>query len=251
MQIFGIDLWRIVLCIILITLVIKRANIVAFFAKRHYANRNFEKAVKVFSIADKVGNMNVNNKSLYGYSQLRLGMVDEALVTLRGILPYTKPQTASRYQLKNLLALAYWKSGNLDEAIEEMEEIIDANYKTTVIFQNLGIFYNLKEDHERALRFNLSAYEYNSDDYIIIDNLAEAYANNGDGEKAKELYAELLSKEPEPHFPEPYYNYGELLIKGGERDRGIELIEKSLTKSFTFFSIKTKEEVEEILSKYK
>ena len=34
MQIFGIDLWRIILCAVLIILVIKRANIVAFFGDR-------------------------------------------------------------------------------------------------------------------------------------------------------------------------------------------------------------------------
>ena len=34
MQIFGIDLWRIILCIVLIFLVVKRAGIVALFAKR-------------------------------------------------------------------------------------------------------------------------------------------------------------------------------------------------------------------------
>lgn len=251
MQIFGIDLWRIILCIALIIIVVNRSNLVAMYAKKLYIDKKYEKAIKTFKVADNIGNMNISNKSMYGYALLRGGDVDKAYTVLRGILPYTKSGSAARYQLKNLLALTLWKQDKLDEAIEEMEEIIEANYKTTVIYQNLGIFYNLSGNAQKAIRFNEEAYEYNSDDYIILDNLAESYARSGNYEKASELYGELLSRDPEPHFPEPYYTYGEVLINAGQREKGIELIEKALTKTFTFLSLKTKEEVEEILKKYK
>ena len=251
MQIFGIDLWRIILCIFLIVIVVNRANIVAIYAKGIYAKGNFKKALKVYNIADKIGNMNTKNKTFYGYALLRDGEVEKGQIILRGLLPYTKENRAARYQLKNLLALASWKSGYLDDAIEELEEVVSANYKTTVVYQNLGILYNLKGDFDKALKFNLEAYEYNSDDNIILDNLADSYAKSGDLKKARELYEELLARDPEPHFPECYYGYGEVLIKLGEKEKGIEMIEKSLTKTFAFFSIKTKEEVEAMLEEYR
>lgn len=251
MQIFGIDLWRILLAVILIILVVKRANIVASFAKTQFAKGNYEKAIKIFKVADVIGNLNVNNKSFYGYALLRSGDPESAQVVLRGILPYTKEKTADRYQIKNLLALTYWKLGNLEDAIEELEEVVEQDYKTTVVYQNLGLLYNLSDDREKALAFNLEAYEYNSDDNIILDNLAEAYAKSGDFEKAIEYYEKLLEGEKEPHFPEAYWGYGEVLIKRGQKDKGIEMIEKSLTKKFTYLSTKTKEQVEEMLSQYK
>ena len=99
--------------------------------------------------------------------------------------------------------------------------------------------YNLAGEYEKALEFNLEAYDYNSDDNIIVDNLAESYALTGDLKKAAEVYEELLSRDPEPRFPEAYYGYGEVLIKLGEREKGLELIEKSLTKPFSFLSIKS------------
>ncbi len=247
MQILGVDLWRIILCAILIFLVVKRANLVAGFAKTNYIKGDYEKSLKIFKVANTIGNLSVPNKTLYAYIQLRCGLVEEAQTSIRGILPYTKPKSADRYQLKNLLALTYWKQGNLSDAIEEMEEIVADNYKPTQIYQNLGIYYNLSGDMNRAIKFNVEAYEYNSDDHIICDNLADAYARNGENEKAAEIYEKMINSDPEPQFPEAYYGYGKVLIALGEKEKGIEMIEKSLTKPFSYLSIRPKEEIEELL----
>lgn len=251
MQIFGIDLWRIIVCAILILLVVKRANLVAGFAKTSYIKGDYEKSLRIFKIANTVGNLSVPNKTLYAYIQLRCGLVEEAQTSIRGILPYTKPKTADRYQLKNLLALTYWKQGDLNEAIEEMEEIVAENYKTTQIYQNLGIYYNLSGDMDKAIGFNEEAYEYNKDDHVICDNLADAYARCEQYEKAAEVYEDLVTRDPEPHFPEAYYGYGKVLIELGDKEKGIEMIEKSLTKPFSFLSIRPKEEIEKLLNEYK
>ena len=65
------------------------------------------------------------------------------------------------------------------------------------------------------------------------------------------MYDELLSRDPEPRFPEAYYGYGRVLIELDRYDEGIKLIEKSLTKPFSFLSIRTKEEVEQLLEEEK
>lgn len=247
MQIFGIDLWRIVLCVILVFLVVKRANIVAFFAKRTFGKGDVEKSIKIFKTAGIIGNLNVENKLTYAYILLRSGYVDDAQYELRKLLPETKVDSYSRYRVKNLIALTLWKQGNLPEAIEEMEEITANDFKNTLIYQNLGILYNLSDDKEKALAFCKEAYDYNSDDNIICDNLADAYYNSGDIENSAKIYKELIERTPEPNFPEAFYGYGKVLVETGNRDKGIELIEKSLTKRFSFLSVKSKDEVEEML----
>lgn len=247
MKIFGMDLWRVILCAVLIVLVVKRANIVAFFAKLKLGKNDDNVALKMFKIADIIGNLSVANKELYGYTLLRCGFVDTAYVQLRSILPLTRADSAQRYNLKNLIALTLWKSGNLDEAIEELEEVMDSGYKNTKIYQNLGIFYNLCGNPEKAKRFNVEAYEYNSDDNVITDNLADCYHLCGELEKSAELYEELINRTPEPSFPEAYYGYGSVLIEMGQRDKGVEFIKKSLDKPFSFLSVKSKEEVEQLL----
>lgn len=251
MQWFGIDLWRIILCLFLILIVVQRANIVAFFARKSYISRDFEKAAKIFSVANKIGNLNAKNRELYGYATLRCGKPDEALVILRGALPATKRDSAARYQIKNLIALTYWKQGDLAEAIEELEEVTDKGYKNTKIYGSLGILYNLSGKNEKAKKFNEEAYEFNKDDYTIADNLADSYAICGEYEKAAEIYDELIKRDPEPGFPEAYYGYGKVLIQLGRKEEGIRLIEKSLTKPFSFMSIRSKEEIEKMLEEYK
>ncbi len=251
MQIFGIDLWRIILCIVLIFLVVMRANLVALFAIRSYGKGDTEKALKIFSVASKVGNLNVSNRLTYAYLLLRSGYPDKAQRELRLLLPYTKVKSAERYRLKNLMALSHWKLNNLSEAIEEMEEIIQDGYKNTLIYQNLGLLYNLGDNPEKAIRFNEEAYEYNSDDNVIADNLADAYHLGGETEKALKIYEELFARKNEPNFPEAYYGYGRLLIEVGDRDKGMEFLEKALSKPFSYLSVISKSDVEDLLGSIK
>lgn len=236
----------IVSVILLLLVFSKRADLAAFFARMSYGKGDTEKALKGFRKAEKLGNMNISNKMLYGYILLRCGHLEEA----RQVLAYAsmlpgKPQMKNR--IKALRTLVVWKEGNIKEAIEMLEEL-SAEFKNTAVYQDLGLLYVLDGNKEKALSFNLEAYDYNSDDMVICDNLAEAYALCGKTEDAERAYTELLAKEP--HFPEAYYGYGLLLIEKGEKEKGIELIKQSLDKSFTFLSVMQRDEVEALLKKY-
>ena len=245
-MLFGISIWRIILAVALIYIVVQRANLVAVFAKLQYHKRDYNKAMKFFKIADKIGNLNVNNKMLLGYTCLRCGELEDARKHLQLCASLTKRDSADRHRVNNLIALVNWKEGHLDDAIEILEDIISADYKNTLIYQNLGILYNISGNKEKALSFNLEAYDFNSDDHIIIDNLAEAYALNEDYDKAIELFEGLINSDPEPRFPEAYYGYGEVLIRTGKKEEGMKMIEKSLTKPFSYLSIAPKEKIEEL-----
>lgn len=246
MEIFGIALWRITLIIVLIFIVVKRANLVAIVAKWKYNHRDYQGAAKVFKIANTIGNLSIANQILMGYNYLRCGNVEQARVTLNRVMLLTKRGSADRFQAKSILALAEWKGGNLEDAIELLEEVMEDGYKNTVIYQNLGVLYNIQGDAEKAIRFSEEAKEYNSDDNIIMDNLADAYALAGDYQKAAEIYEELVNREEPPRFPEAYYGYGKVLVQLGEKERGLEMIKKSLEKPFTFLSVRPKEEIEEL-----
>ena len=251
MSLFGIPIWRLILIVVLILLVIKRANIVAMFAKWKYSKGDYFGSLKIFRMADKIGNLNIGNKILLGYNCLRCGELDAARKIFNQIIMLTKRGSADRFRTKSLLALVEWKDGNLNEAIELMEEIFEDGYKNTNMYQNLGILYNLKGNGEQAVKFNLEGYEYNKDDNIIADNLADAYAINGEYERSAEIYEELINRDPEPRFPEAYYGYGKVLIQLGEKERGLELIRKALEKPYSFLSIRSKEEIEKLYEELK
>ena len=243
-------IWQILLLVALVLIIVKRGAIVALFAKQKYAKGDYYGSLKIFNIASKVGNLGAGDMILFGYNCLRCGELKAAKKVFADAYMLTKPKSADRYRIMSLQALVNWKEGDIDAAIEKLEDVYNNEFRITTIYQNLGIMYNLKGDIEKAVEFNEEAYEYNSDDNIIVDNLAEAYALSGDLSKASEIYEELLSRDPEPRFPEAYYGYGEVLIKQGDKQRGIELIEKSLTKPFSFLSLKSEEDIKEMLKKY-
>lgn len=233
-------LFYITLLALLIVIYLRRAEFPALYARIQFQKGNTDKAVRWFAIANRLGSLKPASMMYYGYILLRTGDIGTAEEVLtRASLAAKKEPLKKR--IKALLSLAVWKRGDLESAIEMMEDAI-SSVKITSFYQNLGLMYNLEGDRKKALEFNLEAYDYNSDDAVIMDNLAEAYALCGETEKAKIQYEALLKKEP--HFPEPYYNYGLLLIERGQREKGLELIRQSLDKRFSFLSVKTKEEVE-------
>ncbi len=230
--------------ILIAILFIKRAEIIAYVGKRKYAKkRDLKVALKWLAVANRTGKLGSESLRYYGWLLLRDGQVDLAKQVLAiGSMSAKKP--AAKNRIKAMLAIAEWKSGDLKLAIEMSEEVFE-EYKDTVLYENLGLLYNLEGNARKALEFNKKALEYNSDSAGINENLARAYVLYGDIEKAAEIYEKLLEKDP--HFPDPYYGYGQLLVEKGEYERGIELIEKALEKNFSFLSVLQKEDVEKIL----
>ena len=152
-----------------------------------------------------------------------------------------------KVQVKQNYALLLWKEGNLPEAIKITEEIIK-DYKNTVVYGNLGYFYILDGQKEKALEFNLEAYDFASDDAVICDNLAYSYYLNENYDKAEEIYAELQSRKNPPAFPEVYYNFGLVSLKKGDKEKAKELFEKALLQKFSNLSDLDKDTVEKTIA---
>lgn len=234
------------LIILILFLIIKRNSLLCTYAKLKYNRGDIDGAEKLYSKAFKKGTPSPDHQLFYGYILLRKGKLEKARQVL-GVASMSKAKPLLKARIKAMRALVTWKEGDIDTAIEMLEEVI-AEFKNTAIYQDLGLLYILKGDKEKALKFNLEAYDFNSDDNVIMDNLAEAYALCGEMDKSEETYEKLLEREP--RFAEAYWGYGELLIKKGEREKGLELIRKSLEKRITFLSILQKEEIEELIKKY-
>ncbi len=237
----------IILCASLIIMVVlvfwRRTRLLCLSARMNFRTGKTEKALKLFGIATRLGALDPEDLMYYGYVLLRSGNIDFSRDILTRASINAKKDSLKK-RIKSMLALVEWKEGNLELAIELMEDAM-VDFKSTNVYQNLGLLYNLRGNGKKALEFNLEAYDYNSEDLVIMDNLAESYALCKNTARAKELYEELLAKEP--HFPEPYYSYGLILIAEGEKERGLSLIRESLSKKFSFLSIKSKEEVEALL----
>ena len=143
-------------------------------AKIKYSRGDTDGAERLYERACKSGSPAAEHMLLYGYILLRKGKLRKASTVLASASMSAKKE-AVKARIKAMRALVVWKEGDIDTAIEMLEEVI-AEFKNSAVYQDLGLLYVLKGDKEKALSFNLEAYDFNSDDNVIMDNLAEAYA---------------------------------------------------------------------------
>lgn len=201
-------------------------------ANKAYARADNDKAMRLLEKSYKTNRMTAAHKVYYGYLALRCGKPDKAERLFQSALQ-SHPDERTKMQAKSNMALVLWKRKQLPEAIELMEEVFK-DYKNTAIYGSLGYFYILSGDIDKALAFNQEAYEYNSNDNVIIDNLGQIYYLKNDLDKATEMYEMLMERRPE--FPVPYYNYAMVKLAKGDKEGAITLLKQALTFRFTYIA---------------
>ncbi len=229
---------------LLIAVLANRALIYRIRGQAEYAKGNLENAAKQFGQAVKLQKSNIEMKVNYGFLLLKTGKVDEAEKTLQECISQSKGGDEKNLAKSNL-ALVLWKKGQLEQAISMLKEVI-VNYKTTAIYGSLGYLLIEKGDLDEALKFNLEALEYNSENVIILDNAAHLYHLRGEMDKAGEMFDKL--KEKNPRFPEAWYDYGRYLEDSGRREEAAEMYEKALSCTFSFNSTISREQVQDRLN---
>ena len=181
-------------------------------------------------------------KIRYAFLEIKYGEIENAKEELNKLLADLKLPFATKYEAKAVYALVLYKEKNFEEAKELMLEVYE-NYKNTNMYCTLGYLFNILEKPDVAVNFNKEAYDFNSLHNTILDNLGQAYYLNGELEKAKEIYENLIDKSPA--FPEAYYNYGLVLLKTEDKELANEMFERALAKPFNNLTTVTKEEIEE------
>lgn len=226
-----------------------RAGIFSFIGTLRYSRGNMNDAVKWFKMAHNTGKAKPRAIISYAYVLLKSGDIVESENLLNNLINLNI-QDNDRMLAKSNLALVLWKKGDLDRAVDMLKEVFE-NFKTTTVYGSLGYLLILKGNLNEALEFNLEAYEYNSSNAVILDNLGQACYLKGDYDRADEIYAKLIALNPT--FPEAYYNYGLVLAEKGELEKALENIRNALNYNISFLSTVTKEEIlskiDEIIAK--
>ena len=120
----------------------RRTRLLCLAARINFRTGNTEKALKLFGIATRIGTLDPEDLMYYGYVLLRSGNISFARdILTRASLDAKKD--ALKKRIKSMLALVEWKEGNIDLAIELMEDSM-VDFKNTNLYQNLGLLYNLK-----------------------------------------------------------------------------------------------------------
>lgn len=227
---------------IVLFLILKLSDILMMRGAMIYA-KDPVKALKLMAKGFSMKSPSPKYSVYYSYVCMREGKWEQAGESIKKIETF-KLEQAEKVRFEINKSLFYWKQGELEKAIQLLEELL-SDGESTAIYTNLGYFLILQKNYERALEINLKAYEYSETDAGIIDNLALTYYHLGEYEKSQDLYAELTEKKL--NMPIPYYHYGELLYTLGKREEAIDMMEQALEFNFTHLAAVSKKEIRQRL----
>lgn len=188
--------------------------------------------------------MKTNQLEVYAYYLLREGETEKSEKIYEKLLSQ-RLSPENRLKIRSDYAVFLLKTGRIDEAISELEDVT-VNYNNTTTYGSLGYLYLLKNNRRRAESYNLEAYDYNSTDPVILDNLVQLYIKLENYNEAKKYAEELLDRKP--YFVEAYYDSAFVFLKLSDFEKAEEIIEKAKSCRITFMSTVKQEELDKLES---
>ena len=206
-----------------------RGNLYGFLGYYNHSKRNYEKALSLYKKAEKLGIGSETFQLSYGVLLLKKGDFEKARDLFSKVLI-----NASKEKIKNIskinLSLAYWKMGQLDTA-EEMLREVQTKYNTSTVYGALGYILIEKGDLDEALKYNLEALEYDDEDPVVLDNLAQNYYRMGEIDKAKEYF--LKAEQEKSDQPDTLYYLACIYEKEGDVEAARKKLRKALSCNIT------------------
>ena len=226
--------------IIIYMIVINYPTILYYIAINKYSNKQLEDANKYFEKMNRCFYTPTKLKISYVYYLLLQEQIEKAEKQIKSI-PKKEIKESNKIDFGLNYSLVMWKKNDINKAIEILMNIY-TNNKNTLIYQNLGYFLILKGDYKAALEFNLEAFDYNSSNSGIMDNLAQTYYYLEEYGKAIGIFEEVISKKPT--FATPYYYYALTLIKKNNKEKALAILKMGLDCKFSPLSITSKKDLE-------
>lgn len=204
-----------------------------------------EGAMKLYAEAEKEGLREMGALLAYSVLLIRSGKFQEARELLVKIQKYPMNEDQRRQLMVNYASVAY-KLGNIEKGIELLERMHQKG-PSGMVYETLGYLYVEAGDYEKAVSFNLEAYEYDDEDAITLDNLGQAYYRLGnEKEKAREYFEKAL--EVKPGQIDTLYFLAQYDIEAGDKEAAKAKLEKAMEGRFSPLNYATREKVQELLN---
>ena len=223
-------------------LLIKNISAVyALLGSRAYASNKPHKAIKWFQKAVETGKANGTIRNKYAMILLRTGNPKSAEEEFNAIISSKAYSAEDKRSAKQYRCMAYLKQGNTDMALSEAKELF-GEVKNTITYGIMGYLMQLVDtDNNELLALCEEAYDYNSDDRDIIDNLIVALIRNGQLDRAKNLADEL--REKHPTFIEAFYHSAVIELKLGNKEAAREHLSRIPDCRRSFLTTVSEEEI--------
>lgn len=209
-----------------------------------YAKGNNTKALTLLKKSHESNRSKAANSAAYAYILLRVGQAEEAAKVLNYVLLNQKLKESDKAQARQILSLVRYRQGDFDEATRLMELVFE-NYKNTSVYGALG-YYKILSGAPDAEKFNREAYEYNSDDKVIIDNMVILALKNGDIQKAKELSDKSIDAGNKG--VEIFYHAGQTYQELGDRKKALDFFKKAASCERSFMTTVSEGEIENVIA---
>ncbi len=216
-------------------------------ARKAYADGKFSQAKSLYKKAVDTGRSKPASRIEYSDTLMRTGNYEDAEQVLNNLLRYKlKPEISNVAKLRR--CMAYFKQNNLKEAYDDAVEIYNEGYKNTYLYGLLGYFKICRsKTDDDTLNFCMEAYDYNSDDRDITDNLALCRYYRGEYDEAKKLSDKIM--EGNPQFVEAYYHGALIEYALGNYKKALEYLNKTPGCRWSAMTTVTKDEVRELKEK--
>ena len=206
-----------------------------------YSKGDVEGAVQLYKEAMDEGLKDLRYILTYSVLLIRNGSYQEARDLLVKVQKYPMSDDQKRQLFVNYASCVY-KMGEMEKGIELLERM-HQKQPSGIIYETLGYLYVEAGDAEKALPFNLEAVEYDEEDPICLDNLAQTYYRVvGDKEKAKEYFLKAI--EVKPGQIDTLYFLAQYDIEAGDKAAAKEKLEKALEGRFSPLNYATRDKVE-------
>lgn len=211
-----------------------------------FSEGKYKEAARYYKKAMNTGRAKLQIRINYCYVLMRVGKFAEAEKLLDEVIRVGHLKKEEyRNMAKQQRCMVYYKTGRLDEALADAQEMFDEGYKNTVMYAMLGFFkFAAGQNINDVTKFCEEAYDYNDEDRDIRDNLSMCYLKLGRYEEAKEISDKIL--EDSPKFVEAYYHGAQIAKAMGDYSRAAELLENVKNCNRSKMTTVSEEDVEKL-----
>jgi tetratricopeptide (TPR) repeat protein len=216
-------------------------NLYGFAGYYNHSRGKFDKALKWYAKAEQKDVSSPNVQMAYGVLLMREGEFEKAIKVFNKILIFFPHKEKIKNNAKINLSMAYWKTGDMDAAIDRITEMHE-KLKNSRTYETLGYFLIEKGDIEEALKFNLEALEYDDTDAVILDNLGQTYYRMGETDKAFTYFKKALTEKED--LLDALYHVAAIYQQRGQAEEARKYYKKALNCNITKLSTISRETIE-------
>lgn len=218
-----------------------------------HQNNDFEGAKAIYQELYESGYVSATYMLPYSVLLLRDGGGEASYLKVKEILRKAEKakdiNDEKRQQLFMNYAVAQYKLGEIEKAIQLLERSHQKG-ACGLTYGALGFIYIEAGDADKALAYNLEALDYDDEDPVVLDNLAQTYYRLlNDKETAKKYFQKAL--EYKEGQIDTLYFLAQYDIEDGKKEDAVKKLEKALEGRFSPLNYATREKIQAQISSLK